>query len=78
MIKNCIVLIVFSLMVPHIAFSRSIAVVPDAITKHEGPIRVAIIRNLCSDDATTQFVTGAVEEGQKLGFEVTPFFHPMR
>lgn len=72
--KNIIALFVFGFLSPNIALSQTMAAVPEAIAKHDGPVRVAIIRNLCSDDAITQFVTGAVEEGQKLGFEVSPFF----
>ncbi|HBT28150.1 MAG TPA: sugar ABC transporter substrate-binding protein, partial [Erwinia persicina] len=33
--------------------------VPAAIANHEGPVRIAVIRNLGSDDNTTQFVAGA-------------------
>ncbi|MGS6362283.1 hypothetical protein ACVGXF_05260, partial [Enterobacter hormaechei] len=32
------------------------APVPTAIASHDGPIRIAVIRNLGSDDNTTQFV----------------------
>ena len=42
--------------------------VPAAIAEHSGPIRIAVIRNLGSDDNTTQFVSGALQEGKKLGF----------
>lgn len=49
------------------------APVPSAIADHNGPIRIAIIRNLGSDDNTTQFVSGAVQEGKKLGFKVSTF-----
>ena len=42
--------------------------VPAAIAEHNGPIRIAVIRNLGSDDNTTQFVAGALQEGKKLGF----------
>ena len=72
--KNIIALFVFSLLSPHIAFSQPIAAVPDAIASHDGPVRVAIIRNLCADESTMQFVTGAVEEGHKLGFKVSVFY----
>ena len=37
--------------------------VPAAIAEHNGPIRIAVIRNLGSDDNTTQFVAGALQEG---------------
>lgn len=32
-----------------------------------------MIRNLGSDDNTTQFVSGAIQEGRKLGFQVSTF-----
>lgn len=32
-----------------------------------------MIRNLGSDDNTTQFVAGAIQEGKKLGFKVSTF-----
>ncbi|MCW2476726.1 sugar ABC transporter substrate-binding protein [Candidatus Symbiopectobacterium sp. NZEC151] len=47
--------------------------VPDAIAKHDGPIRIAVIRNLGSDDNTTQFIAGAIQQGKKLGFTVNTF-----
>lgn len=49
------------------------APVPAAIASHDGPIRIAVIRNLGSDDNTTQFVAGAIQEGKKLGFKVSTF-----
>ncbi|MDR8263644.1 substrate-binding domain-containing protein, partial [Acinetobacter baumannii] len=36
-------------------------------------IRIAVIRNLGSDDNTTQFVAGALQEGKKLGFKISTF-----
>lgn len=50
-----------------------VAPIPDKIAQHEGPIRIAVIRNLGSDDNTTQFVAGAVQQGKKLGFKVSTF-----
>ena len=50
-----------------------VAPVPDKIAQHDGPIRIAVIRNLGSDDNTTQFVSGAVQQGKKLGFKVSTF-----
>lgn len=47
--------------------------VPAAIAEHSGPIRIAVIRNLGSDDNTTQFVSGALQEGKKLGFKISTF-----
>ena len=49
------------------------APVPAAIADHQGPIRIEVIRNLGSDDNTTQFVAGAIQEGKKLGFKVSTF-----
>jgi simple sugar transport system substrate-binding protein len=46
--------------------------VPAAIAEHSGPIRIAVIRNLGSDDNTTQFVAGALQEGKKLGLKSAP------
>ncbi len=46
---------------------------PAAIAEHNGPIRIAVIRNLGSDDNTTQFVAGALQEGKKLGFKISTF-----
>lgn len=47
--------------------------VPEKIAAHDGPIRIAVIRNLGSDDNTTQFVAGAVQQAKKLGFKVSTF-----
>lgn len=47
--------------------------VPIAIAQHQGPVRIAVIRNLGSDDNTTQFLAGAIQEGRKLGFKVDTF-----
>lgn len=46
---------------------------PAPIASHNGPVRIAVIRNLGSDDNTTQFVAGAIQEGRKLGFKVSTF-----
>jgi simple sugar transport system substrate-binding protein len=54
-------------------FAATPAPVPAAIANHDGPIRIAVIRNLGSDDNTTQFVAGAIQEGKKLGFKVSTF-----
>ncbi|MGV8546511.1 hypothetical protein ACV35P_32505, partial [Pseudomonas aeruginosa] len=37
------------------------AAVPIAIAQHQGPVRIAVIRNLGSDDNTTQFLAGAIQ-----------------
>ncbi|CDG11420.1 TPA: sugar ABC transporter substrate-binding protein [Serratia marcescens] len=49
------------------------AAVPAAIAQHQGSVRIAVIRNLGSDDNTTQFLAGAIQEGRKLGFKVDTF-----
>ena len=54
-------------------YAATPAPVPAAIAEHQGPIRIAVIRNLGSDDNTTQFVSGAILEGKKLGFKVSTF-----
>ncbi|MDU3078961.1 MAG: substrate-binding domain-containing protein, partial [Mixta calida] len=54
-------------------FAATPAPVPTAIADHDGPIRIAVIRNLGSDDNTTQFVAGAIQQGRKLGFKVSTF-----
>ena len=54
-------------------FAATPAPLPAAIANHDGPIRIAVIRNLGSDDNTTQFVAGAIQEGKKLGFKVSTF-----
>ncbi|OSN02017.1 MULTISPECIES: sugar ABC transporter substrate-binding protein [Lonsdalea] len=51
----------------------TLAPLPAALANHSGPIRIAVIRNLGSDDNTTQFVSGVLEEGKKLGFKVNTF-----
>jgi simple sugar transport system substrate-binding protein len=47
--------------------------IPDKVAKHSGPVKVAVIRNLGSDDHTNQFLAGAKEEGEGLGFKVDTF-----
>jgi simple sugar transport system substrate-binding protein len=49
------------------------AKIPDKIAGHQGTIKVAVIRNLGSDDHTNQFLAGAKEEGEALGFKVDTF-----
>ncbi|WP_145594802.1 substrate-binding domain-containing protein, partial [Yersinia aleksiciae] len=51
----------------------TLAPIPDAIAKHQGQIKIAVIRNLGSDDNTTQFLSGVLKEGKKLGFKVDTF-----
>ncbi|AIN16902.1 periplasmic binding domain protein [Yersinia rochesterensis] len=55
------------------ADTATVAPIPDAIANHEGQIKIAVIRNLGSDDNTTQFLSGVLKEGKKLGFKVDTF-----
>ncbi|CAO98472.1 sugar ABC transporter substrate-binding protein [Erwinia tasmaniensis] len=70
--KFTLSLLALSLLTTSSAFAAD-AAIPAAIANHDGPVRVAVIRNLGSDDNTTQFVAGAVQEGRKLGFKVSTF-----
>jgi simple sugar transport system substrate-binding protein len=58
-------------MVAALGFGQ--AKVPDTIARHQGVIKIAVIRNLGSDDHTNQFLAGAKEEGEALGFKVDTF-----
>ena len=69
--KITLSLLALSLLNATAAFAD--ATVPAVIANHEGPVRIAIIRNRGSDDNTTQFVAGAIQEGRKLGFKVSTF-----
>ena len=66
-------LLAISLLTGTSAFADTTADVPAAIASHNGPVRIAVIRNLGSDDNTTQFVAGAIQQGRKLGFKVSTF-----
>jgi len=69
--KITLSLLAVSLLNASAAFAD--ATVPAVIANHEGPVRIAIIRNLGSDDNTTQFVAGAIQQGRQLGFKVSTF-----
>ncbi|KNC15124.1 sugar ABC transporter substrate-binding protein [Pantoea sp. RIT-PI-b] len=71
--KITLSLLAVSLLNVSAAFADTTTPVPAAIANHEGPVRIAIIRNLGSDDNTTQFVAGAIQQGRKLGFKVSTF-----
>lgn len=58
---------------PAFAADTTPAPVPAAIAQHNGPVRIAIVRNLGSDDNTTQFLAGAIKQGRALGFKVDTF-----
>jgi len=71
--KIALSLLAASLLNASTAFADTTPPIPAAIANHEGPVRIAVIRNLGSDDNTTQFVAGAIQEGRKLGFKVSTF-----
>ncbi|MFT4190819.1 MAG: sugar ABC transporter substrate-binding protein [Comamonas sp.] len=71
--KLTFALLALSLLTAAPTFAATPAPVPEAIAKHDGPIRIAVIRNLGSDDNTTQFIAGAIQQGKKLGFTVNTF-----
>lgn len=71
--KLTVSLLALSLLAALPVRAAVVAPVPDKIAQHDGPIRIAVIRNLGSDDNTTQFVSGAVQQGKKLGFKVSTF-----
>ncbi len=47
--------------------------VPETISNNPDGVKIAVIRNLGSDDHTNQFLAGAKEEGEALGFKVDTF-----
>ncbi|MFU9137658.1 sugar ABC transporter substrate-binding protein [Erwinia tasmaniensis] len=71
--KLPLALLAISLLPTAPTFAETGAAVPAAIANHAGPVRIAVIRNLGSDDNTTQFVAGAIQEGRSLGFKVSTF-----
>lgn len=71
--KIALSLMALGLLQSMAALAQTLTPVPAAIAEHNGPIRIAVIRNLGSDDNTTQFVAGAIQEGKKLGFKVSAF-----
>ncbi len=71
--KMTLSLLAISLLTAVPAFADTAANIPAAIANHDGPVRIAVIRNLGSDDNTTQFVAGAIQQGRKLGFKVSTF-----
>ncbi|MEN4829925.1 sugar ABC transporter substrate-binding protein [Pantoea vagans] len=71
--KITLSLLAMSLLNASAAFADTVTPVPAAIASHDGLIRIAVIRNLGSDDNTTQFVAGAIQQGRQLGFKVSTF-----
>ncbi len=69
--KFALSLLALGLLSAVTGYAATPAPVPAAIADHQ--VRIAVIRNLGSDDNTTQFVSGAVSEGKKLGFKVSTF-----
>ncbi len=55
------------------AGASDMAGVPEKIAKNPGGVKIAVIRNLGSDDHTNQFLAGAKEEGEAMGFKVDTF-----
>lgn len=55
------------------AETAAIAPLPQALAQHDGPVRIAVIRNLGSDDNTTQFISGVLEEGKSWASRSAPF-----
>lgn len=47
--------------------------VPEALTNNKGGVKIAVVRNLPSDDHTKQFLDGARSEGESFGFKVDTF-----
>ncbi|ADU70586.1 sugar ABC transporter substrate-binding protein [Pantoea sp. At-9b] len=68
-----ITLLSLSLLSSVVSAAQTLAPLPAALANHQGPIRIAVIRNLGSDDNTTQFVAGAIQQGKQLGFKVSTF-----
>ncbi|ARU92870.1 sugar ABC transporter substrate-binding protein [Tatumella citrea] len=71
--KIALSLLALSLLSSTAAFAETPAPLPAALANHQGPVRIAVIRNLGSDDNTTQFVAGAIKQARKLGFKVNTF-----
>ncbi|KGD74765.1 sugar ABC transporter substrate-binding protein [Tatumella morbirosei] len=71
--KIALSLLALSLFSSTAAFAETPAPLPAALANHQGPVRIAVIRNLGSDDNTTQFVAGAIKQARKLGFKVNTF-----
>lgn len=46
---------------------------PGPLGEKEGRVKIAVIRNLGADEHTAQFLAGAKEEGESLGFTVDTF-----
>ena len=47
--------------------TETIEGVPEGV---QGDVKIAVLRNLASDDHTKQFLDGARKEGESLGFKV--------
>jgi len=73
MSASLLALSLFAAVPAFAAEQATVAAVPAAIAQHSGPVRIAVIRNLGSDDNTTQFLAGAIKQGRALGFKVDTF-----
>ena len=71
--KIALSLLALSLFSSTAVFAETPAPLPAVLANHQGPVRIAVIRNLGSDDNTTQFVAGAIKQARKLGFKVNTF-----
>lgn len=58
---------------PNNTQGQKIEGVPEAITGNAGGMKIAVVRNLPSDDHTKQFLDGARSEGESFGFKVDTF-----
>ena len=71
--KIALSLVALGLLTALPGFAATPAPLPAAIANHDGPIRIAVIRNLGSDDNTTQFIAGAIQEGKSSALRSAPF-----
>jgi len=71
--KWALSLVTLALLSSTVIAADALPPLPAKLANHQGPIRIAVIRNLGSDDNTTQFVAGAVQQAKQLGFKVSTF-----
>jgi simple sugar transport system substrate-binding protein len=69
--KRFVSTVLVAVVAAGLAFSQ--AAIPAKLANHKGPVKIAVVRNLGSDDNTNQFVSGAKEEGKAFGFQVDVF-----
>lgn len=68
--KKFVAVIGLLAIIAGISFAQQI---PSKIADRKTVVKIAVIRNLGSDDHTNQFLAGAKEEGESLGFKVDTF-----